>query len=180
MRIIGGTHRGRTIQAPVGTATRPMTDRAREALFNILGDISGLAVLDAYAGSGALGLEALSRGARQVIGIESARPAAAAIRRNVAALSLEDRYHLVEQPLERWLPTAAADRFDLIMADPPYQQTDLQVLDELARRLTEAGLLVLKHSRRVAAPEFSQLQLLKHRSYADNALSVYGRAGGRL
>ena len=95
MRIIAGTHRGRRISAPAGDATRPTADRVREALFSIVGPVDGLDVLDLFAGSGALGLEALSRGAASATLVERARPALACIRANAAALGLEDRVRVV-------------------------------------------------------------------------------------
>jgi 16S rRNA (guanine(966)-N(2))-methyltransferase RsmD len=89
MRVIAGTHGGRELTAPRGWATRPTSDRVREALFSILGDISDLRVLDLFAGSGALGIEALSRGAKQATLVDSARSAVAAINRNLAALDID-------------------------------------------------------------------------------------------
>ena len=171
MRIIGGTHRGREITTPKGNLTRPMTDRAREALFNILGDISGFRVLDAYAGSGALGLEALSRGAAHATGIESAPAAQAAIKSNLSSLGLEN-YHLYEQTVEHWLATNQAV-FNIIFADPPYHQADVNIFNQLSTHLEPNGLLVIKYSNRENSPQFNGVELIKVTSYADNKLSFY-------
>ena len=122
MRIIAGQWRGRTLAAPAGSRTRPTSDRAREGLFSMLtsrlGSFEGLAVADLFAGSGALGLEALSRGAAHCIFIDNDREAIAALKRNVAALDAEARTEIRQQPAESAPPP---DRpFDLVFLDPPY------------------------------------------------------------
>ena len=127
MRIVGGDLRGRALAAPPGDATRPTSDRAREAVFNILGHapwsdgVAGRRVLDLFAGSGALGLEALSRGAGSALFVDLAEPALAAVRANVEAFRLGDRCRLLRQDASRLsgLPDAEAP-FDLAFVDPPY------------------------------------------------------------
>jgi len=129
LRIVGGSHRGRPLEAPPGDAVRPTSDRAREALFNILahrgwGEGGGPAhadatVLDAFAGTGALGLEALSRGAARVVFLEQERPALDVLRRNVAALGEERRARVVAGDALR--PPAATAACDLVFLDPPYR-----------------------------------------------------------
>jgi 16S rRNA (guanine966-N2)-methyltransferase len=121
MRIIAGVARGRRIHAPEGLGTRPMTDRARESTFNMLrslGAISGAEVLDLYAGSGSLGLEALSRGADRVTFVEADRRAAAALTRNVTELGFADRATIRVGPVRHVLATLAPA--DLAFCDPPY------------------------------------------------------------
>ena len=127
MRIVGGSHRGRRLLAPPGEAVRPTSDRAREALFDILshGDFAaagipfaGQAVLDAFAGTGAFGLEALSRGAAEAFFIEREREALAVLRRNIAAFEEEDRAHVVAGDATR--PPRAQARCALAFLDPPY------------------------------------------------------------
>jgi 16S rRNA (guanine966-N2)-methyltransferase len=128
LRIVGGVHRGRRLAAPVGEAVRPTSDRAREALFNILSHgsfaASGLPfadrpVLDAFAGTGALGLEALSRGASAAVFIENGRDALAVLRRNIAALGEEDRAHVLTGDATR--PPRPAFACALAFLDPPYR-----------------------------------------------------------
>jgi 16S rRNA (guanine966-N2)-methyltransferase len=128
MRIVGGSHRGRPLQAPPGDRIRPTSDRAREALFNILAHrgwgpgggpaYAGVSVLDAFAGTGALGLEALSRGARRVIFLENDRTALATLRANVKALGEEARITIV--PADAAKPPRATARCALAFLDPPY------------------------------------------------------------
>lgn len=121
MRIIAGEWRGRTIAAPAGLATRPTADRVRETLFSMLvsrlGAFDGLAVADLFAGSGALGFEALSRGAASATFVDQAKAATDAIRANAARLGASDRVRVMPGSA---LALPAGDRFDLILADPPY------------------------------------------------------------
>ncbi|HEX8803129.1 MAG TPA: 16S rRNA (guanine(966)-N(2))-methyltransferase RsmD, partial [Acidimicrobiales bacterium] len=130
MRVVGGTARGRRLVAPPGDRTRPTADRVREAVFNALwsrGVLAGARVLDLFAGSGALGVEALSRGAAHVTFVDTDAAARDAIRRNLATCGLEDRATVVAAPVERFLAgLAAADpggRVDLAFCDPPYAFT---------------------------------------------------------
>ena len=121
MRIIAGQFRGRPLATPAGQATRPTADRVREALFSMLasrtGSFEGLRVADLYAGSGALGLEALSRGAAQVTFVENDRSAQAAIKANAAKLGVADRMHVLGGSA---LALPRSEPFDLVFADPPY------------------------------------------------------------
>ncbi len=148
MRIIGGTYRGHRLAAPKG-ATRPTTDRTREAVFNLLQsrtDLREARVLDLFAGSGALGLEALSRGAAEVTFVEKAGAALGVIRKNAAALGVADRCRIVRADALRWLERDAESRFDLVFADPPYALDGLARLPDLVRpHLAPGGLFVLEH-----------------------------------
>jgi len=149
MRIIAGALRGRRIGAPPGRATRPMLDRVREALFSTLAPwLADASVLDLFAGSGSLGLEALSRGARRVRFVEQGAPALAALRRNVAALGVADRVEItIGDALAARTWSAGAD---VVFLDPPYELVETarpRVLAATARLVTEhltpAGVLVL-------------------------------------
>ena len=122
MRIVAGTHRGRRISAPPGRDTRPTPDRVREAVFAMLGPLDGVEVLDLFAGSGALGLEALSRGAATATFVDRSPRAAAAIRANAASLALEGRVRVVRRDWRAALAAerAAGRRFGLCLCDPPY------------------------------------------------------------
>jgi 16S rRNA (guanine966-N2)-methyltransferase len=164
-RIISGLAGGRRIQAPPGSSTRPTSDRVREALFSRLEHLDvlpGARVLDLYAGSGALGLEAASRGASAVVLVEQARPAAAAIRRNVASLAdVLDGVSVRAEPVERVLatPPPPADRFDLVLLDPPYDVAEealAGVLEALVsgRWLDPEALVVVERSARSPEPRW--------------------------
>lgn len=152
MRIIAGTHRGRRIAAPKGGHTRPTGDRVREALFNLVGPVDGASVLDLYAGSGALGLEALSRGARRCVFVETDAAACRAIRANLETLGLtgglvaqRDATAVLRE--ER----TAGRRHDLILLDPPYDRwAELapQLAELLPAVVAEAGIVVVETDAR--------------------------------
>jgi len=189
VRITGGTLRSRQIVAPKGSATRPTTDRVREALFGILdsrGRVRGAHVLDAFAGTGALGLEAMSRGAASVTFIESAKPALAALRKNIDTLGVTAR--VIAKPVERAASELDGNLFDLVFCDPPWSElgTLLPVITSLARFVTKNGWLVLEHDKRSIIPEsLGILAIVERRVYGDTALaffetSVYSRDSGEL
>jgi 16S rRNA (guanine966-N2)-methyltransferase len=179
MRITTGIFGGRTVTAPKTSATRPMADKVRAALFNVVGNVSGAIVLDAYAGSGAVGFEALSRGAVRVVAVEGGRAAARAIQVNQATLGgLTWGYELHQITIEAWLArwlSRPADMpvFDLIVADPPYDFLKADVLEKLGSLLVPDGILVVSHSSRLAAPELVRLTQIEHKTYGDTALSFY-------
>ena len=119
MRVIAGTHRGRPLRRPPGDDTRPTLDRVREALFSMLGDVTDADVLDLYAGSGALGIEALSRGAASAVFVDSSRDAAEVVRGNLTELG--ERGEVVRRDALAYLREVAGERrFDLVLCDPPY------------------------------------------------------------
>jgi 16S rRNA (guanine966-N2)-methyltransferase len=175
VRVVGGTHRGRRLIAPAGRQTRPTSDRVREALFSILADRVGEArVLDLFAGSGALGIEALSRGAAAATLVDCAPGAIAAIRANLSALELTAE--VVRAPAERFLVTARRDarQYDLVFLDPPYRQAH-----ELGRPLTEALAALVDPAGRVVAESDRRdpLELgwpvLDERRYGDTLIRIY-------
>ncbi|MBW2454297.1 MAG: 16S rRNA (guanine(966)-N(2))-methyltransferase RsmD [Deltaproteobacteria bacterium] len=178
MRVIAGSLRGRRLAAPRGRGTRPTPDRVREALFSALGSVEGLAVLDLYAGSGALAIEALSRGAVRAVAVERAAPALRALGQNLTDLELTDRCAVLALPVERSV-RALAERgpFGLVLADPPY--ADLGAGRAIARVLggaqvvAPAARLVVEHAARSEPPEIAGAQWLRTRRYGDTALSQY-------
>lgn len=185
MRITGGTLRSRSLRAPRGTATRPTTDRVREALFGILGSagsLEGANVADLYAGTGALGIEAISRGARKATLVESARPALAVLRENVASLGVGDRARVVAGQVGTGACAArlaSEGPFDLVLADPPWADVDSGEVATALASLAAAGALapgatlVLEHASRSPAPEIVGLAREDTRRYGDTALTFY-------
>jgi 16S rRNA (guanine966-N2)-methyltransferase len=187
MCIIAGEHRGRRIQAPAGQTTRPMLDRVREAMFSTLGDlVPDARVLDLFAGSGSLGLEALSRGARSARFVERDPRTLDTLRANVELLGLGDRARLVRDDAARLLAATGADeRYDLVFLDPPYalgegtagQKRIAALVDELAARIDPPGLLVLHVERRAAVAGRWEGRGFDVRTYGGSALVyVPGRA----
>jgi len=184
MRITGGIYRSRELRAPPGLATRPTSDRVREALFGSLsakGVIEGACVLDLYAGTGALALEALSRGAASATLVESSTHALAVLRANVRALDLERQTLVVGTDVGRAAgPITARAPFGLVFADPPWALVDSgDAPRAVAHLLGGAGVLaagavvVLEHSARTNPPAILGLVLGEKRRYGDTALAIY-------
>lgn len=171
MRIIAGRLGGRHFDSPPGHRTHPMADKVRGALFNTLGDIDGLNVLDAFAGSGALGLEAISRGAEQVTLIDNDRNAQRTITGNIAQLDVGRQTKLVQASTSAWLSTTD-QTFDIVICDPPYDKPHLELINQLADRVKPAGLLI------VSLPPTTKLELPD--SYALVASKDYGDASLRF
>jgi 16S rRNA (guanine966-N2)-methyltransferase len=174
MRVIAGALGGRRLRAPRGLATRPTSDRVREALFSALGDVQGARVLDLYAGTGALGVEALSRGAAHATFVENARPALAALRDNLAALDLTGASRVVAQPALR-AAASLPGPFDLVFADPPYAALAEvpAVVAALAAALAPGARVALEHASRDAAPPLAGLVGRPSRTYGDTAVTLY-------
>jgi 16S rRNA (guanine966-N2)-methyltransferase len=174
LRIVAGTHGGRRIETPPGRSTRPTTDRVREALFSILGPsaIEGADVLDLFAGSGALGIEALSRGAASTTFVESNARAAAVIERNLAQLGLEGRVH--RRDAFAWL-AAAEDGFDVVFADPPYSSASrtAQRLSELLPPLLRMPSLIVTESDKREPLNLLAMRLVDERTYGDTRIAIY-------
>jgi 16S rRNA (guanine966-N2)-methyltransferase len=175
MRIIAGSRKGAKIVAPKGLDTRPTGDRVREAAFNLIGPVDGARVLDLYAGSGAMGLEALSRGAESVVFVERDKAAADAIVRNLGKLDLMGATVLREDAVRVLVADAAAGRrYDLVLVDPPYAMLAglLPTLDRYVPPvLAPGGLLVVESSKR-DEPELG-LSLRTSRRYGAARLTLF-------
>ena len=191
MRIIGGEFGGRKLVAPRGNDTRPTADRVKEAMFSILqastvgGDLArapfeGSRVLDLYAGSGALGLEALSRGAAEAVFVEQHRAALGALSDNLRVLGIGARATVIASSVSRSLAKVRAlGPFELALVDPPYADVASGTVSKLLESLIEAGalapggLLMLEHASRDAAPAIAGTTLDRSRKYGDTTLSLY-------
>lgn len=173
IRVIAGSYGGRFLQAPDTTRTHPMGERMRGAMFNILGDLSGKIVLDAFAGTGAVGLEALSRGGAHTTFIEKDRVAQSVIVENIKELDVETQTEVVKTSVSNWLNTAEIPQFDLIFADPPYHDMQLSTVSRLAPYLKPKGLMILSHPGRESAPTVNGVVVVDKRSYGDAALAFY-------
>lgn len=173
MRVVAGEHRGRRIDAPKGLGTRPTADRVRESAFNLVGPVDGATVLDLFAGSGAMGIEALSRGAASCVFVESDRGAVRVIGENLDRLGLRGRVVALDA-----VRAIAGDPgpYDLILCDPPYDYAAHDRLaPHLARLLAEDGLLVYESSSRGPQPEIDGLDVRTSRVYGSARLTLLCR-----
>jgi 16S rRNA (guanine966-N2)-methyltransferase len=169
MRIIAGRWRGRTIQAPPGQRTRPTTDRVREAWMSTLQhDLPGARVLDLFAGSGALGLEALSRGAARVTFVERGAGPLKVLQANIEKLHAQADVEVVKADAARYVEGLPADAFDIAVADPPYDTRDAAHLAELFARLPFARILCIEHRAGITLPGAAGART---RRYGDTALT---------
>ena len=174
MRVVAGTLGGRTLRAPKGSDTRPTSDRVREALFSILASVDGAEVLDLFAGSGALGIEALSRGAARATFVDSAPEAVVAVRENLADLGLVGE--VLRMPALRALACRPLleREYDLVFLDPPYRLASSlgpQLSTALPPILAQGARVVVESDRR--APLALELELLRERRYGDTLIRVH-------
>lgn len=176
VRIISGRFGGRKIEAPDTTRTHPMSERIRNALFNSIGEeIVGAEVLDVFAGTGAIGLEALSRGADHVTFIEKDRIAQKILARNVTTLNVETQVTMIRTTAANWLATSNNDQFDIIFADPPYHDPQFSTVAQLFGLLKPGGLMVLSHPGRGEVPTRPGVVVVDNRSYGNAILTFYRR-----
>jgi len=181
MRIIAGSLKGRRIDAPRWEGLRPTSDTLRETLFNVLAPrIHGAIVLDGYAGTGAVGIEALSRGAAHVTFVDRDPRAVALIETNLKRCGVVDRYAIIRARFAGTERPPVGQRFDLVFLDPPYGTQELAAALHAAGRLVGDGsLLILEHAKRDATPDSSGA-LVRTREIVsgDSALAFYERASG--
>jgi len=186
MRIISGTYRGLRLATLKGGHLRPTSDQLRETLFNVLGsEVEGRAFLDAYAGTGAVGIEALSRGASEALFVEHHRPAAELIRKNLSGLGIESGFRLMTTTVLAALEQLALEgaRFDFVFLDPPYGEIREyhHVLRQLARGelLLPTSLVIVEHSRRCKLEEhYGELRRTRLLRRGDSELSFYRLGAG--
>lgn len=181
MRVIAGKAKGQRLKAP-GMGTRPMTDRMKESLFSALGDLSDLKVLDLYAGSGSLGLEALSRGAASARFIDNAREAVVKIEQNVEATGLGDRAEVLWSDVGQVLSRPAGERWSLIFLDPPYSSSAASVQADLEALVTggflaDDGRIVVHRPARLSPPSPLGLELIWEREYGQSQIYVFAHEG---
>ncbi len=180
LRVIAGAHKGRRLKTPAWDGLRPTADRVRETLFNVLGTrVDQARVLDGYAGTGALGIEALSRGAAAVTFVDDDPRAQTLVVENLGRCGIENGYAIIRASVARGIETlrAAGQVFDLILLDPPYDLDPARVLngaEALEALMAPDALLVLEHGRRQPVPaEAGRLRLGRDLTSGDSALAFY-------
>lgn len=177
IRLISGKYGGRILEGSGTNRTHPMSERIRNSLFNIIGsEIEGAEVLDAFAGSGSLGLESISRGAALATFVERDRVAQNVIMNNFKTLGLEENVKLIKAPVASWLETTE-QRFDIIFADPPFHDPQFSTAMKLTKLLKPNGLMVLSYLGRGEVPTELGVVVVDNRSYGDAVLSFYRKEG---
>jgi 16S rRNA (guanine966-N2)-methyltransferase len=180
MRITGGDFGGRTLSFPSGSKERPTSDFLRETLFNLLGSLTGKTFLDLFAGSGSVGLEAASRGAREVCLIEKNKKLVKVINKNIQTCSLEQKFRVIGADVEIGLREFAKKNYqaDVVFADPPYNRNlvgaTLKSLSKY-RVLTKGGVIVIQHSTKENYSEYltENIYQVQQRKYGENALTFF-------
>ncbi|MEX1995711.1 MAG: RsmD family RNA methyltransferase [Candidatus Saccharimonadales bacterium] len=174
MRIIAGRLKGREYKSPHANRTHPMSDKVKGALFNVLGDIEGLTVLDAFAGSGGLAFEAASRGAKNVTAIDKDGPVHKVIEQNVEELGLEKQVKVSRANAGGWSIHNMERKFDIVILAPPYDHLQKTLLHTLAKRhVKPGGILVLDWPGKQQAPEFDAHEKVADKNYGDAQLIFY-------
>ncbi len=174
IRIISGIYGGRLIEAPAGYKTHPMSEKIRGAIFNMIGDIQDLRLLDAYSGSGAIAIEAVSRGAKPVIAVEKDKHAFDIINRNIELLNVTD-IKATRANVSSWLDNNPAVKFDIIVCDPPYNNINLKTLQMTTARLTPGGLLILSLPPSLSDLQLEGINLVNIKEYGDAIIKAYKR-----
>lgn len=164
---------GRRFDAPKGHRTHPMSEKVRGGLFSALGDIEGLTVLDAFAGSGALSFEAVSRGAEHATSIDIDKNAVKTITDNVKQLKINDKIKSVRANSGGWSDNNPEQKFDLILCDPPFDQLKITLLQKLAKHLAPTGIFVVNIPGGLHPFELKGLSIIKQKNYGDSMLIFY-------
>lgn len=172
MRIIAGKFGKRIFKAPSGNRTHPMSEKARGALFNALGDISGFRILDAYAGSGALAFEALSRGAKFAQCVDNSKNAHKAMKETAELLELDNRIKITLANISTWSDNNIDEKYDIVFADPPYHNIRKDVLEKLTRHVSPNGWLIVSYPASEPTPELS-LTFNERKDYGDATIIFY-------
>lgn len=175
IRLISGIYGGRILEGSGTDRTHPMSERVRNSMFSIIGsEIQGARVLDVFAGSGSLGLEALSRGAESATFVERDRIAQKVIDANITTLGIDkDQAKLVKAPVASWLRTTDKDLFDVIFIDPPYNDMQLSTVAKISGLLKPNGLMVLSYPGNGEVPTELGVVVVDNRSYGNAALAFY-------
>lgn len=185
MRVVAGSQKGRRLKEPNGPGLRPTSARVKEALFSIIAErLSNAHVLDLFAGTGALGLEALSRGARETVFVENQSDSIQVLRENITRCSLTDCSSIISQDVHDFLKAPSqrhqANPFDLVFADPPYEVSDFEPLLthlESSDKVASKGLVVIEHFKKVSLPSnVGRLSQTRQSRYGDTMLSFYHMA----
>lgn len=177
LRIIAGDLGGRQLEAPRSHKTHPMSEKIRGALFNMLGDVKSLTLLDAFAGSGAVAFEAISRGARHVTAVEVDKDVHALATRNAMLLGVAAVVKIIRANVSSWSDNNLETRFDIVFCDPPYDSVKPALLGKLAKHVANDGLLVCSLPPDLQLMDVDGFSLVVKKSYGDATLVFYKKTG---
>ncbi len=177
MRVIAGKAKGHSIKAPKGMSTRPTSDKVREAIFSTIADkVTGARVLDLFAGSGALGVESLSRGAKHCVFVDNSVAAMSVIRENLVSVGFESRAVVIKKDVFRYLKSYKEASFDLIFLDPPYKigvKEILRVIKSCLGLISKEGLIVIEHTKKLRFED--HVSVYKTKTYGQTAVTYLRR-----
>jgi len=173
LRIIAGELKNQKYLSPNSSATHPMSEKLKNSIFNILGDIEGLSVLDAFSGSGGIGLEAASRGAKEVTLIESNINAQKTTNTNIRKLNLIKTVKLLRMSVQTWTSSELKKQFNIVIADPPYDNTDKSIISKLAEFTCPGGIFVLSLPATTQPYEMSNFKMISQKTYGNSQLIFY-------
>jgi len=173
VRVIAGSLGGRSFESPHAVRTHPMSEKMRGAIFNSLGELDGLQILDAYAGSGALAIEALSRGATRALAVEQDKTAAGIIQRNILGLGLSGRLKIVRANIHSWSANNHDARFDIVLCDPPYTEANATNIQKLLHHVSSGGLLVLSWPGKAEVPTLDGADMVRLKPFGDAQAAFY-------
>lgn len=173
MRVISGQLKGSNFNSPSNHRTHPMSDKIRGSIFSVLGDVEELDFLDPFSGSGAIAIEAISRGARHVVAIEQDKNSYDTIVANVNKLNLSGRVRVIRANCSSWSDNNPGIKFDVIVADPPYDGTNPSLIQKLTRHLNSNGVFVLSWPASEEFPALENLEIVKSKTYGDAKLAFY-------
>ena len=175
MRIIAGYLGGRQFSSPRSNRTHPMSDKARGGLFNALGDINGLTILDAFAGSGALSFEAISRGAESVIAVDIDKNAYQAIQESITSLDLKDKVKVIRANISGWSDNNPDLLFDIVISAPPYDDLQPKIVNKITSHVKPGGLYILDWPSKEPVPDLPGLNQVAEHDYGDAKLIFFRR-----
>lgn len=175
MRVISGYLGGRMFESPRGHRTHPMSEKIRGAIFNMLGELKGVELFDAFSGTGALAIEAISRGAKHVTAVELDAEAFKTIMQNITSLAIDDRVTVHRKDAKAWSRNNKETQFDVVLIDPPYDAVPYTLLHKLATHAKPGGLVIYSlppdHDFKLA----SEFEMLSEKAYGDATLLIYRR-----
>lgn len=179
MRVISGSLKGRIFESPKGHRTHPMSDKMRGAIFNALGDLSGITIVDFYSGSGAISIEAISRGADKAIAVELDKTAATTIHKNLENLGIKEKVAVYNSSVAGWSKRNQLRTYDVVILDPPYDALHMATLVKAFKHVSQEGVVILSFPGHEEVLEMKGFKIIQSKYYGDSQLTFYKPLAGR-